>query len=83
MQREVFIAGTRRLDSGESFTIEMAPTGQCLAQFPHLCPSLTGTQFSLIHTACPICVELLSSADIGLMAPAGHTVLHLLHSGLQ
>ena len=40
--------------SGSEATICMAPVGQWRAQLPHSIPSVKGTQFSLIHTACPI-----------------------------
>lgn len=64
-------------------TIVMAPTGQWRAQLPHSTPSVRGRQFSLIHTACPICMADLSAAVIGSIAPAGQTSEHRVHSGLQ
>lgn len=56
MQRSVFTTGIRGESSvsGSDGTIYMAPAGQCRAQLPHSTPSVSGTQFSLIHTAWPI-----------------------------
>ena len=80
-----FTAGTKGVFSSSSSmgTISIAPTGQCLSQFPHSTPSVTATQFFFIHTACPICVDDFKSKLMGFMAPVGQTVEHLLHSGLQ
>lgn len=85
MHRSVFTAGTigDSSSSGLKGTIAMAPTGQWRAQLPHSTPSVTGTQFFFTHTAWPICIDDFSATSIGLMAPAGHTVLQRVHSGRQ
>lgn len=64
-------------------TINIAPTGQWRAQFPHSCPSVSGMQFLRTHTAWPICIADFSATVIGFIALAGHTWVHLLHSGRQ
>jgi hypothetical protein len=63
--------------------IWIAPVGQWRAQLSQLSPLEIGIQFFLIHTACPIWVELFSALSIGLIAPVGQTSPHLVHSGLQ
>ena len=69
--------------SGSEATICMAPVGQWRAQLPHSIPSVKGTQFSLIHTACPIWIADFSARLVRWIAPAGQTSEHLVHSGRQ
>lgn len=69
--------------SGSEGIMSIAPAGQCRAQFLHSTPSVNTTQFSLTQTAWPICIADLSAAVIFLIAPAGHTSEHLVHSGRQ
>ena len=81
----VSIAGTSAfLPSGVVYsTIWIAHAGQWRAQAPHESPLATGMQLSAIHTACPICIAVLSSGCIGRMAPVGQTWEQRVHSGLQ
>ena len=81
----VSIAGTSAfLPSGVVYsTIWIAHAGQWRAQAPHESPFATGMQLSAIHTACPICIAVLSSGCIGRMAPVGQTWEQRVHSGLQ
>jgi hypothetical protein len=69
--------------SGSLRTMLIAPAGQCLAQLPQLTSSVFTTQLSRQTTACPICIDDFSSTVIGLMAPAGQTLEHFVHSGRQ
>jgi hypothetical protein len=71
------------LSSGFFLTNLMAPAGQWRAQFPHFTPSVFTTQCFRFTTAWPIWIDDFSSLVIGLIAPAGHTCEHLLHSGRQ
>ena len=71
------------MSSGFFFTMLIAFAGQCLAQLPQSTSSALATQRLRLTTACPIWIEDFSSALIGLMAPAGHTSAHIVHSGRQ
>lgn len=71
------------LSSGFLRIIFIAPAGQWREQFPQSTSSVLTMQFSLIHTACPVCMEDFSSLSIPVMAPAGHTSEHFVHSGRQ
>ena len=85
MQRSVFTAGIL-IDSGSLAsigTMRMAPEGQWRAQLPHDTPSVTGRQFFLTQTACPIRVEDFSATVSGRMASVGHTSEQRVHSGRQ
>ena len=85
MQRASLIAGIFTELSSPTFEgiIVIAPAGQWRAQLPHSTPSVNGTQFFFIHTACPIRIELFSSIVIGLIAPVGQTSEQRVHSGRQ
>lgn len=85
MQRASLTTGMRgdRSSPSTDGTIVIAPDGQWRAQLPHFTPSVSGTQFLLIHTAWPICVADLSAAEIGKIAPAGQTSEQRVHSGRQ
>ena len=85
MQRSSLTAGILGELSlpGSDGTIVIAPAGQWRAQLPHSTPSVSGTQFSITHTACPICIDDFSALFMGSMAPAGQTSEHAVHSGRQ
>ena len=85
MQRDSLMAGMLGDSSfsGSDGIISIAPAGQWRAQLPHSTPSVSGTQFFLIHTAWPVCMADLSAGVISLMAPVGHTSEHRVHSGRQ
>ena len=85
MQRSTLMAGMRgeRLLPSSELTICKAPVGQWRAQLPQFTPSVIETQFFVINTAWPICVDDLSSRVIGRIAPVGQTSEHFVHSGRQ
>ena len=85
MQRSLSTIGIRMdsLSLASEGIILIAPTGHLRAQLPHSTPSARGKQSSLFHTAVPIFVEDFSTRVIGVIAPAGQTCEHLVHSGRQ
>lgn len=85
MHLSSFTVGILRefLSSGFLCTILMAPAGQCLAQLPQLTSSVFTTHRLRSTTACPICTDDFSSRFMAIMAPAGQTSEHFVHSGLQ